>query len=234
MGEEYIQYSNVYFRSSSLLEIFFIWRKIFKMNTLTKKKRLTTKDVTYLGVMAALAVVLAFLIRIPWPAAPFLEYDPADVPIFIVTFAFGPIPGLILTVIVSFVQGLTVSAGSGIIGIVMHIAATGTAALVAGYIYKRNKTKGTAVKALVSAVAAMTGVMLVMNLWLTPIFMGTPVEAVLGMIVPIILPFNLVKAGLNAVIAFGIYKVVGKIFRDNWERKQKALSAEPVESGQDV
>ena len=67
------------------------------------------------------------------PAAAFLEYDPADIPILICAFAYGPLAGLLLTVVVCFIQGFTVSAQSGIIGIVMHIFATGCCVLVTGY-----------------------------------------------------------------------------------------------------
>ena len=72
--------------------------------------------------MAALSVILVAMIHIP-VFLPFLEYDPADIPIFITTFAFGPLVGFILTVIVAVLQGITVSASAGIIGIMMHIFA---------------------------------------------------------------------------------------------------------------
>ncbi|MGI6153266.1 MAG: ECF transporter S component [Christensenellaceae bacterium] len=199
---------------------------------LQKKSFFTTRNLTSMAVMAALAVVLVSLIHFPLlPAAPFMEYDPGNIPLFIVAFAFGPVPGFVLTVIVSVIQGVTVSASSGIIGIIMHIAATGTAMLVAGSIYKRNKTKKNAVLSLVLSVLTMTGVMVIMNLIFTPIFMDVPIETVVGMIVPIILPFNLIKASLNAVIAFALYKTVGKLFKDNWARK-RAKELEPSEQEQ--
>ncbi|MDL2237756.1 ECF transporter S component, partial [Christensenellaceae bacterium OttesenSCG-928-K19] len=150
----------------------------------------------------------------------------ADVPLFIIAFAFGPVPAFITTVVVSVIQGLTVSAQSGVIGIVMHIAATGTAVLVAGAIYKRSKTKKNAVVSLVGGVLSMTGVMVIMNLIFTPIFMGVELKVVQAMILPAILPFNLIKAGLNAVIAFAIYKAVGRVFRDNWEKKRSMAMQE--------
>lgn len=194
---------------------------------LKEKRKFTTKQMTYLGVMAALAVVLAALVHFPiLPQAGFLEYDPADIPLFIVAFAFGPLPALLLTVVVSVIQGVTVSAASGVIGIIMHIAATGTAVLVAGGIYSRRKTRKTAVIALISGVLSMTGVMILMNLLLTPIYMGVPMEQVLLMILPVILPFNLIKAGINATVAFLVYKAVGRIFGDRMELAKKNAQAE--------
>lgn len=166
-----------------------------------------TRRITILGLMAAVSIILVYFIRFPiFPAAPFLEYDPADIPIFICTFLFGPWWGLGLTVVVSFIQGFTVSAGSGIIGVVMHIFATGSFALVAGFLYRRNKTRKGAVAALLAGVATMVVMMVIWNLVFTPIFMGTPREAVLQMLVPVIIPFNLIKAGANAAVTFLVYK----------------------------
>ena len=64
------------------------------MNTKTKQN---TLRLATLGMLAALAVLLVALIHFPLiPAAPFLEYDPADVPILIGTFLYGPWAGLCL------------------------------------------------------------------------------------------------------------------------------------------
>lgn len=171
-----------------------------------------TRMLTQAGVLAALSVLLVYLIHFPiFPAAPFLEYDPADVPILIGTFIFGPLGGFLLTVVVSVLQGLTVSSQSGIIGIMMHIFATGSFVIVAGNIYKRNKTRKTAIIALAAGALTMTITMVIWNVIFTPLFMGTPREAVMAMLVPVIIPFNLIKTISNAAITFMIYKTVSKV-----------------------
>lgn len=172
-----------------------------------------TKKIATMGVLAAFSIVLMYAIRIPFPPAPFLEYDPADVTILIGAFLFGPIWGVILTGVVSILQGLTVSASSGIIGIVMHFAATGSFALLAGYFYSKNKTRKTAYITLAVGVVLQTMIMALMNLWLTPLYMGTPREIVLGMMIPIIIPFNLLKSGINAIITAIIYKRIHKLLK---------------------
>ena len=135
----------------------------------------------------------------------FLEYDPADIPILIGTFAFGPLAGILLTVVTSVVQGVTVSAASGVYGILMHIIATSVLVFVAGIIYKFNKTKGEAVIALLCGVAAMTLVMIGANMVITPLFMGVPREVVWNLM-PFIAGFNAIKAGINAAVTFILYK----------------------------
>ena len=175
--------------------------------------KVSTKKMAVMAMLAAVSVLLV-LIHIPFPPAPFLEYDPADIPILIGTFAYGPTAGIIITVVVSIIQGFTLSASSGIIGIVMHILATGSFALVAGLIYQRKKTRKSAILALGLGVITMTVMMVLMNLIFTPIFMGTPVETVAGMLLPIIIPFNLMKAAINAVATLLLYKAVSRFIKE--------------------
>jgi riboflavin transporter FmnP len=168
-----------------------------------------TARITRIAMLAAISLVLVLLIRIPFPPAPFLVYDPADVPIFIATFAFGPLTGIILTLIVSFIQAFVLG-GDGIIGFFMHVVSTGAFVLVAGHIYKRKKTKKRAIIALICGALFMTGSMLLWNLIVTPFFLGVPREAVTTMLFTVILPFNLLKSGVNAFITFLTYKSISK------------------------
>src|SRR5690554_5742875 len=130
------------------------------------------KELVQMAVLTAISIVLVYLVRFPiFASAPFLEYDMADVPILIGTFLFGPISGLLLTAAVSILQGLTVSAQSGWIGIIMHIIATGTFVVVAGAIYRFNHTRIGAIIALVCGSIAMTLMMIPLNLIFTVHFM---------------------------------------------------------------
>ncbi|MBR0308038.1 MAG: ECF transporter S component [Mogibacterium sp.] len=164
-----------------------------------------TARIAKLAMMTAVSLVLLLIIRIPWPPAPFLVYDPADVPIYITAFAFGPVEGLLVTLVVCLIQAFGLG-GDGLYGFLMHFVATGIVALIIGLIYKRSKTKKTAVIALAVGVAAAVVIMCIMNLIVTPAYMGAPREAVAAMIPTVIIPFNLVKAGLNAVLTFVLYK----------------------------
>ena len=161
--------------------------------------------ISRLAMMTAVSIVLLMLVRIPWPPAPFLVYDPADVPIYITAFAFGPVEGLIVTLIVCLIQAFGLG-GDGLYGFLMHFVATGIVAVIIGMMYRRNKTKKTAIKALVTGVIVAVIVMCIMNLIVTPVYMGAPRSAVVAMIPTVIIPFNLVKAGVNAILTFLLYK----------------------------
>jgi len=172
-------------------------------NLNTQKK---TVKLAKMGMLVAISVVLVYLIHFPiFPAVPFLEYDPADIPIFIGTFAFGPLGGLAITVVTAVVQGTTVSAASGVYGILMHVIATGSFVLVAGIIYKRNKTRKGAVIALAAGSLTWIVAMFFANLIITPYFMGVP-RAVVMDLMPFIVAFNAIKAGGNSLITFLLYK----------------------------
>lgn len=193
-----------------------------------KNERL--KRLVVLAMLAAISVVLVWAVHVPLiPAVSFLEYDPADVPILIATMAYGPVAGVVLTVVVSVIQGLTVSAGSGIYGIIMHIIATSTLVLVAGTVYRLRHTRGGAVLGLVLGTLAMGLVMMPANHFITPAFTGWPVAQVDALLIPGILPFNLLKAGLNSGVTFVVYKTVsrylihGDPFAVKKEKKPEAI-----------
>lgn len=171
--------------------------------------RISTKQITAIAVLSALSLVLMFLVRFPIiPSAPFLEYEPADVPILVASFIYGPLTGLIMTIIVSFIQFITMSASSGWVGFVMHVIATGTYVVTAGLIYKRFHTLLGAVVALILGSLAMTLIMIPSNLFFTVKFYGIPYDAVVKMLPTAILPFNLIKSGLNSLLTFLVYKSI--------------------------
>ena len=167
--------------------------------------KMSTVKLAKMAMMVAISCVLVVLIRIPYPPAPFLQYDPADIPIFVTTFAFGPIAGLIVTVIVSLIQAFALG-GAGLYGFIMHVFATGAFVVVAGNLYRHKKSKKEAIIALVAGVLIMTAVMCLANYIVTPAYMGTPREAVVAMLIPVIVPFNLLKGGINGLVTFLIYK----------------------------
>ena len=159
-----------------------------------------------MAMLAAISIALVSFVHFPiFPPVAFLEYDPADIPIFIGTFAFGPLAGLMLVVVAAVIQGATVSAASGLYGIIMHILATGSFVLAAGLIYRGKKSRSKAVIALSAGVVTMTVVMVVANLIITPLFTGWPVSAVIK-VLPYIIGFNLIKASVNSIITFFLYK----------------------------
>lgn len=176
-------------------------------------KRENIRKLTVMAMLVAISIVLVALVHFPlFPTAAFLEYDPADIPILIGAFTFGPWAGLLLTLAASAIQALTVSAQSGIYGFLMHVISTSLLCITAGAIYRRNHTRKGAAIALICGTLAMGVGMMVANHFITPIFMAVPATVVDSMLLTVFLPFNLIKAGINSVITFLVYKTVSTHF----------------------
>lgn len=135
----------------------------------------------------------------------FLSFEPKDALIIISAFMYGPLSGVLVAVTTSLIEMLTIST-TGLYGLVMNIAGSATLAAVAGFIYKHKRTVLGAVISLVTAVAVMTAVMVVTNIIITPIYMGAPRQAVIDLIAPLLIPFNIVKGVFNASLTMILYK----------------------------
>ncbi len=186
------------------------------------------KKLVIMAMLVALSVVLIAFIHVPIiPAVAFLEYDPADIPILIGAMAYGPVTGLVLTVIASVIQGMFIST-TGPWGIVMHIIATGGMAVVASSIYKVRHTKGGAAIGLLCGTLTRALLMIPANHFITPVWMGAPTEVVDSLMLVGILPFNLLVGVINSVITFLVYKVVSRhiIHGDPFTVDRKRQSAQ--------
>ncbi|MBQ4089963.1 MAG: ECF transporter S component [Clostridia bacterium] len=173
--------------------------------------KMTTKKITTIGMLCAIAFVIVAFVRIP--VVMFLKYEPKDVIITIDGFMMGPMASLIISTVVALLEMVTIS-DTGIIGAVMNLISSCAFCCTAAYIYKKKHTMQGAVIGLISGAVIMTGVMLLWNYLITPLYMGYPREAVAAMLVPVFLPFNLLKGFLNAGISLLIYKpVVGALRR---------------------
>jgi len=149
---------------------------------------------------------MSLLVHFPLiPQAPFLLYDPGNVPILVASFKFGPGLGVLLAGIVSALFALLTGEG-GPWGALMHFVATGTYVALAGWLYARRRTIQGALLGLIIGPLAMTAVMVFANLIVTPIYLGVGREVVWGMLLPAIIPFNLLKGVINGAITFFVYK----------------------------
>lgn len=173
------------------------------------------KKMTTMAMLIALSVILIYIIRFPIiPGVPYLEYEPADIPILIGALMYGTGTGLVLTVVASFIQALTVSSASGWVGFVMHVIATGTLVLVSSTIYHKVKSFKGLVIGLVLSCFCMTLIMIPTNLFFTVKFFGVPYEVVKSMLVPAIIPFNLLKSVINSTVIGFVYKGIEIIIKE--------------------
>ena len=156
-----------------------------------------------MAMLSAIAYLLVAVVRIP--VVLFLKYEPKDVAITIGGFLYGPLASLIISFVVSLIEMFTVSE-TGWIGCLMNLISTCSFACTAALIYKKKHDLLGAVLGLLAGTVAMTGVMLLWNWLITPLYLGGTREEVASMLLPVFLPFNALKAGLNSAIVLCIYK----------------------------
>ena len=183
---------------------------------MSAKHKLNTRTLAVCAMLCAMAFALTavshFLLPPLLPGAAWLKYDPKDVILAITALMLGPVPALLVTLVASLLEMLTFSE-TGWIGLVMNVVASGAFILPGALLYSRRRTLQSAVIGLLCGVAFMTGVMLLWNAFLTPLYMGVPREAVIGMLVPVFLPFTAIKGGLNAAVTLFVYKPLTRALR---------------------
>ncbi len=170
-----------------------------------RTKENLTKIVS-MGMLAALAVAADVFLRIPGIGG-FLTYEPKDVILTIGGFIFGPIAGIGMSLLVCLIELVTVS-NTGFIGLLMNFLSSAFFVGVSALIYRRKMTLGRAVAGLVAGAFSMLAIMLLWNYIITPVYMHIPREEVLKLFVPLLIPFNLLKAFLNAALTLFLYKGV--------------------------
>ena len=184
-------------------------------------KHESTRRLVLMAMLAAVAYLIMVAIRIP--VVLFLKYEPKDTVITIGGFLLGPMASLIISLLVSLVEMVSVS-DTGIIGCIMNFISTCSFACVAALIYKKDRTLRGAVLGLLLGSISMICVMLLWNWLITPLYLGGTREEIAAMLLPVFLPFNTLKAGFNSALVLALYKpLTGAL------RKAKLL---PQSSGQ--
>ncbi|HSL93060.1 MAG TPA: ECF transporter S component [Bacillota bacterium] len=175
----------------------------------------SVRRLVFISLLIAMSYALMFALQIPLvPVAPYLKYDPSDVPTLVGSFVFGPVAG----VTIAFVKAalfLITKGDSGPVGAMQNFVASGTFALVAGLIYRRFSTKWGVLAGLMAGGLAMTSVMIPVNYYWALGAYGIPQAAHLELVRTAITPFNLARSAMSTVLTFPVFlalkKPLGKI-----------------------
>ena len=172
----------------------------------------STKRIATTALFCAVAAIATLFIEFPiLPGVTFLKYDPSAIVALVAGFAFGPGTGAVVSILPYLVHLAT---QSGIYGAFMAIVATLSLVLPAALVYQRNTSfKGALVGMAIGAIVCLA-VTIAANIIVTPLYMGAPRETVIGMIVPVLLPFNALKIAINCVATALVYKPLSKALQD--------------------
>jgi len=175
------------------------------MNTKTENRKITVT-----ALFCAMAYLMTFIFHF---RVSFLTLDFKDAILAINALLFGPVYGFISAVSVAVLETLTFGGDTQVYGLIMNIISSGTFVLVCGSIYKYRRTFGGAVVGIILSVLAVTGVMMIANIFITPYYMGVPSGEIIKIIPKLLLPFNLCKSAINAAVAMILYKPMTNVLR---------------------
>lgn len=196
--------------------------------TKTEKTSQNIRKLTTIAIMSAIGVILQF-IEISIPIMPaFIKLDFSDLPELIVAFAYGPLSGIAVCFIRNVIH-LAVSSSMAV-GELSNFILGCFFCVPAGIIYKRNKTKKTAIIASLTGALCMAIACFPLNYFIIyPIYAqvlaGGDMAAIVSAYTAILpgvtsltsallifnVPFTLVKGLLVSAITFLVYKHISPI-----------------------
>lgn len=181
-----------------------------------------TVTLTNAALMTALAIILSYFPEIPLAFfAPWLKLDFSFTPLLLLGFTSGlgmMVPALIVTNLVHIIGGTTGGPGelaNILVGLAFLVPPT--------LLYRRNRTRKTALVGMLLGVALMVVVAVLANRYiLLPAYFGANFVEKLaganltlnGYLFAAILPFNLIKGLINSFLVFMLYKRLSVILKE--------------------
>ena len=168
----------------------------------TKPADGATKKLVVLALLSALGFISMMLVKIP--VVSFLKYEPKDIFLTLAGFLYGPLAAFAC----SFLTGLLELPFSSTFlwGLLMNVLSSSAFSCTASLIYKKRRDLFGALIGLLCGVAVMAAVMMAANLLISPLYMNVTRAQVAAMLTTVFLPFNLLKAGINAALTLLIYR----------------------------
>lgn len=175
--------------------------------TQTRTARMNTKVMVSMAMLTAITYIVMLMSKMMPSVYGFLDFDFKDVVICISGFTFGPMSAAIISIVVALIEMISIST-TGPWGFLMNALATCSFCCTASFVYKKMHTKKGAVLGLSLGVVCLVAVMLLWNYLITPIYQGMPREAIVELLLPVFLPFNLAKGGMNMAATLLLYAPV--------------------------
>ena len=196
---------------------------------MTKTKKPDIRKITVTAILSAIAAILQF-IEFPLPIIPsFIKFDFSDLPAILGAFSIGPMYGVIIELLKNILH-LPFGSSAGV-GEICNFLLGAVFTLIAGCIYRANKSRKTAVVASIIGAVAMAIASLQMNYFIVyPAYVkiyGLPLDVIVSMYDAILpgtnslikalcifnVPFTFAKGIIDAAICILIYKPLSPILK---------------------
>ncbi|BDC02804.1 ECF transporter S component [Clostridium perfringens] len=175
-----------------------------------KTKTLNTNRFIKLSLLSAIAVILMYIDFPVIPIFPWLKIDLSDVPALMGAFAFGPLAGVIIELMKNLLILIVKGTGTGFVGELANFLVGVALVWPAALVYKKNKTKKTAILGMVLGVLCIEVVGILANVYLLlPAYgMAMSKTELMQYVTVGLIPFNGIKSILVCGITYALYKKV--------------------------
>lgn len=194
-------------------------------------KKVNLRAFAVTAIMGAVGFVLMLLeFPLPFIIPSFIKLDFSEIPALITAFSLGPWYAVLVCLIKNLLHlFMTSSAG---VGELSNFLLGAVFVLACGYIYKRNKTRKTALISCIIGAIIMAVLSVVINYFVVyPAYVniyGMPMDAIIGMYKAILpmadtlikdllifnLPFTFAKGIIDSAVCFLIYKSLSPIIKN--------------------
>ena len=197
-----------------------------------ENNRMPVKNLVLVAMFGAMSFVLMlFEFPVPFLAPTFYEMDFSEVPVLIGSFTLGPWAGVCIELIKILLKLLFKGTSTAYIGDIANFLIGCTLVVPAGMIYRRKKTRKSAITGMIvgTLFMAAAGCFIngcVMLPWYAEHFFGgmepiieagaavnANIDSVLSFVVIAVAPFNVLKGILTSVLTFLLYKRISRVIK---------------------
>ncbi|NFE95726.1 ECF transporter S component [Clostridium botulinum] len=169
-----------------------------------------TNKTIKISLLSALALILMYFEFPVIPIFPWLKIDLSDVPALLGAFGFGPLAGVTIELIKNILILLVKGSQTGFVGELANFLIGISLVLPAGIIYKRNKSKKSAILGMILGGIFIEIVGVIANVYMLLPAYGMQMSSgeLLKYVTVGLLPFNGIKAIIVSMLTYILYKKV--------------------------
>lgn len=167
--------------------------------------KISTRKFVIFALLGAISGLLMFFEFPLLPSAPFLQYEPSDVPVIFAGLFYGPLGGIVVAVVKSLIFAISGKNATGFIGLAAAVIASITLLLGTVSIYRVKAKKISLVAGVILGTVSITVVMVLLNYFVLLSAWGIEEAARMPLILSAVLPFNIIKGLISSILGCALF-----------------------------
>lgn len=194
-------------------------------------KKINVRNMVFIAILGAISALLMYL-KFPLPfMPPFMDFDFSAVPEIIGAFILGPVQGIFIIMVKLLLKIILMGTNTMFTGEIQNFILSCAFVVPSAIIYRRQKTRKSAIIGMIVGTAVLTITAIFTNIFfIIPFYtrlFGMSIDDIIGMVNAVnplvtdkftlalfgIVPFNIFKGAISAIITIVIYKRISILFK---------------------